>query len=195
MAQIKSTLEKVMERVAAMGPLSDTDVDSDEIIKDGMRMGAEYLKGQGLELPNSLKDHPEKNQKLLRSGIIKVLLRNIMLPRNDDQQVAELAMQGLLDLNHNSRDLITVLGEAKEIISRYRKHRSQLREQLESAMRQQLQHALEQQGIGNSMPVNIDPTLHPKFQEEWQRIKDELNGQYGRALEQHKTMAARLLGE
>jgi len=195
MAEIKSTLEKVMERVAAMGPLSGTDVDTDEIIKDGMRLGAEYLKGQGLELVNALKSHPEKQQKFLRSGIIKVLLRNIVLPRDDDQETAELAMQGLLDLGRNSRDLITVMGETKEILGRYHQHRMQLREQLEAAMRQQLKQALAQQGIGENMPVNIDPTLHPKFQEEWQRIKDELNGQYGRALEQHKAMAARLLGE
>ena len=42
MAEIKSTLEKVMERVAAMGPLSETEVNTDEIIKDGMRLAAEY---------------------------------------------------------------------------------------------------------------------------------------------------------
>jgi hypothetical protein len=195
MAEIKSTLEKVMERVAAMGPLSETDVNADEIIKDGMRLAAEYLKGVGLELTTALNSHPEKNRKLLRSGIIKVLLRNIVLPRDDDQQAAELAMHGMLDLGRDSRNLITVLGETKEILGRYRQHRKQLREQLESAMRQQLKQALAQQGLGNNMPVNIDPTLHPKFQEEWQRIKDELNGQYGRALEQHKAMAAQLLGE
>jgi hypothetical protein len=193
MAEIKSTLEKVMERVAAMGPLTDTDVNSDEIIKDGMRLAAEYLKGEGPGLATALKSHPANPQKLLRSGIIKVLLRNIVLPRDDDQQTAELAMQGMLDLGRDSRDLITVLGETKEILGRYRQHRKQLREQLESAMRQQLKQALAQQGLGNSMPVNIDPTLHPKFQEEWLRIKDELNGQYGRALEQHKAMAAQLL--
>ena len=195
MAEIKSTLEKVMERVAAMGPLSEADVNTDEIIKDGMRLAAEYLKGEGLELAKVLKSHTEKNQKFMRSGIIKVLLRNIVLPRDDDQQAAELAMQGMLDLGRGSRDLISVLGETKEIMARFRQHRKQLREQLESAMRQQLKQALAQQGIKSNLPINIDPTLHPKFQEEWLRINDELNSQYGRALEQHKAMAAQLLGE
>lgn len=175
-----------------MGPLSEADVDTDEIIKVGMRLAAEYMKGQGLELAAALKKHPEKNLKLLRSGIIQVLLRNIVLPRDDDQQTAELAMQGLLNLGGDSRELITVLGETKEILGRYRQHRAQLREQLESAMRHQLDQALAQQGIRSNLST-IDPTLHPKFQEEWQRIKDELNGQYGRALEQHKAMAAQLL--
>lgn len=193
MAEIKSTLEKVMERVAAMGPVSQTEVITDEIIKDGMRLGAEYLKGQGLELTTALNSHPEKNRKLLQTGIIQVLLRNIVLRRDNDQQTADLAMQGMLDLGRNSRDLIEVLGETKEILGRYQQHRAQLREQLESAMRQQLKQALAQQGIGNNMPVTIDPTLHPKFQEEWRRIQDELNEQYGRALEQHKAYAAQLL--
>ena len=131
----------------------------------------------------------------MRSGVIQVLLRNIVLPRDDDQQTAELAMQGLLDLGRDSRELISVLGETKEILGRYRQHRVQLREQLEAAMRKQLEQALAQQGIRSNMPVTIDPTLHPKFQEEWQRIKDELDGQYGRALDQHKAMATQLLGE
>jgi hypothetical protein len=41
--------------------------------------------------------------------------------------------------------------------------------------------------------MKLQPAQHPKFQEEWNRLKVELNNQYGRALEQHKQMLASLL--
>jgi predicted secreted hydrolase len=36
----------------------------------------------------------------------------------------------------------------------------------------------------------MDPSLHPKFQEEWSRIMGELDQQYGQALSQHKNTVA-----
>jgi hypothetical protein len=194
MAEIKSTLEKVMERVAAMGPVSQEDFSSEEISREGMRLGAGYLRGTEEDLAAALANHPEASRKFYLDGVVQVLLRNIVLPRDDDQQTAEKAMQGLLELGKSSRELITVLGETKEVLARFRQHREQLRQQLESAMRQQLEQALAQQGIQNNLPVTIDPTLHPKFQEEWQRITDQLNEHYGQALEEHKTFAAQLAG-
>ena len=35
-----------------------------------------------------------------------------------------------------------------------------------------------------------DPALHPKFQEEWSRIKSDLDTQYNQALDQHKDSVA-----
>jgi hypothetical protein len=194
MAEIKSTLEKVMERVAAMGPVSREEFGREEITRQGMRLGAGYMRGTEQELAAALAKQSEANREFFLDGVVQVLLRNIVLPRDDDQQAAERAMQGLLELGKNSRQLITLLGETREILNRFQQHREQLRQQLESAMRQQLEQALAQQGIRNNLPVSIDPTLHPKFQEEWQRVTDQLNEQYGQALEEHNTMAGQLVG-
>jgi len=193
MAEIKSTLEKVMERVAAMGPASQEDFSGEEITRDGMRLGAGYLRGAEQELASALAKHPEASRKFYLDGVVQVLLRNIVLPRDDDQQTTERAMQGLLELGKGSRELIEVLGETKEILARFLQHKEQLRQQLESALRQQLEQAMAQQGMQNNLPGTIDPTLHPKFQEEWQRVTDQLNEQYGQALEEHKTFATQLV--
>jgi len=42
--------------------------------------------------------------------------------------------------------------------------------------------------------VRLDASQHPKFQEQWQKVQVDLNGQYGRALEQHKALLKQRLG-
>jgi hypothetical protein len=194
MAEIKSTMEKVMERVAAMGPIARDEVTGDDIVKEGMRLAADYMRGDVQELAAAVAGRQESSQQLLRTGMARSLLRNIILPRDDNGQMAERTMQGLLQLGGGSRDLIELLSDIKEILERYRQHKKQLRQQLESALRQQLEMALAQQGIKNDRTVTIDPRMHPKYQEEWQRVKSELDEQYGQALEERKEAISQLLG-
>jgi Rad3-related DNA helicase len=194
MAEIKSTLEKVMERVAAMGPISRGEIDEESIIKEGMRLAADYMRGNAQELSVVVAGHPEEARRFFLSGVLQALLRNIVLPKDDEQQDAARAMQGLLELGKGARKLIEILGETKELLERYREHRQQLRQQLEAAIRQQLQMALAQKGIKQDLPANIDPRMHPKYQEEWQRIRNELSQQYGQALDQSKELITEMLG-
>ncbi len=49
MAEIKSTLEKVLERAAAMGHATREEITAEERVKDGMRMGADYLRGKEVD--------------------------------------------------------------------------------------------------------------------------------------------------
>jgi hypothetical protein len=41
--------------------------------------------------------------------------------------------------------------------------------------------------------MKLKPAQHPKFQEELQRAMDDLNGQYGRAIDQHKQLVVQIL--
>ena len=50
----------------------------------------------------------------------------------------------------------------------------------------QYEHILAQQGGMGAGSMKIDPTMQPKFQEEWTRIESELISRYTEALEQHK---------
>ena len=101
---------------------------------------------------------------------------------------AEKAMQGLLDVGHGSSDLIEVFSGMKTIIERFLEHQSQLQEQLEAAFSDQMKQMEQSLTQQTGMSVKVDPTMHPKFQEEWQRIQTELNEQYGNALNQNKKL-------
>ena len=188
MAEIKSTLEKVLERAAAMGRASQEEIQADEQVKEGMRMAADYLQGKEMDL-SQVMDATEAAGHV-KKGLVQVFLRNIALPRYDDLQRAERAMQGLLELARGSGDLVSVFRDMKGILDHYQQHLKEIRQQVEEAFRQQMEQALSQQTGQKGLGLKVDPALHPKFQEEWSRVKSDLDDQYNKVLQQHKDLVA-----
>jgi len=188
MAEIKSTLEKVLERAATMGQASQEELASEEKQKQGMRLAADYLQGQATDF--SAAQETIEEEPLVRKGLVEVFLRNIILPRDEDQQRTARAMQGLIELGRGSAELAAIFSEMKQVLEHYLQHKQEIRNQVEEAFRQQMEQALAQQTGQAGLGMKVDPSLHPKFQEEWSRIKGEVDEQYGQALEQHKNMVA-----
>jgi hypothetical protein len=188
MAEIKSTLEKVLERAASMGSASQDEMQAEEQVKDGMRMAADYLQGKEVDFSGVLEAKGESV--LVKKGLVQVFLRNITLPRDDDKQRSERAMQGLLELAKGSGDLASVFRDMKGILDHYQQHKKEILQQVEEAFRQQMEQALAQQTGQKGLGMKVDPRMHPKFQEEWSRVKSELDGQYNHALQQHKELVA-----
>jgi hypothetical protein len=188
MAEIKSTLEKVLERAASMGSATQEELATEERIKDGMRMGADYLNGNEVDFSSALEQ--TSRSALIKRGVVQAFLRNIMLPRDDDQKRIERAMQGLLELGKGSGDLHSIFKDMKGILDHYLQHKKEIRQQVEDAFRQQMEQAMAQQTGQKGLGMKVDPALHPKFQEEWSRIKSDLDSQYNQALDQHKNLVA-----
>ena len=188
MAEIKSTLEKVLERAASMGHATQEEMQAEERVKDGMRMAADYLQGKAVDFSSTL-DAPGATEHV-KKGIVQVFLRNIDLPRGDENQRAEKAMQGLLEFAKGSGDLVSVFKDVKGILDHYLQHQKEIRQQVEDAFRQQMEQAMAQQTGQAGLGMQADPALHPKFQEEWSKIKSDLDEQYNKALKQHKEQVA-----
>jgi len=49
MAEIKSTLEKVLERAASMGRASQEEIQAEEKVREGMRLAADYLQERDID--------------------------------------------------------------------------------------------------------------------------------------------------
>ena len=188
MAEIKSTLEKVMERAASMGRASQEEIQSEEKVKEGMRMAADYLQGKEVDFSGILE--ATGVSALVKKGLVQVFLRNITLPRDDEGQRAEKAMQGLLELAKGSGDLVSVFRDMKGILEHYQQHKKEIHQQVEEAFRQQMEQALTQQTGQKGLGMKMDPRMHPKFQEEWSKVKADLDGQYNQVLQQHKELVA-----
>jgi len=189
MAEIKSTLEKVLERAATMGHATREEMTAEERVKDGMRMGADYLRGKEIDFSDTLES--TTGSALVKRGLVQALLRNITLPRDDDgQQRAERAMQGLLALGKGSGDFLSIFKDMKGILDHYQQHKKEVRQQVVDAFRQQMEQALAQQTGQAGLGTKVDPTMHPKFQEEWSRVKSDMDTQYNQALDQYKDLVA-----
>ena len=103
-------------------------------------------------------------------------------------------MQGLVSLGKGGGDLVAIFKEMKGILDHYQKQKKEIRRQVEDAFRQQMEQAIVQQTGKKGLGMKMDPVLHPKFQEEWSRIKADLDGQYNQVLGQHKKLVAQRFG-
>jgi len=192
MAEIKSTLEMVMERAAKMAASATTDTDNENLIKAGMRLGATFLSDDSTDLFEELDKHPETDRKQVLEGITKTLLRNIVLPREEQlQESGKAALQGLVLLAKSTREIQTICQELEQILEQYGQHKEQTTKQLDDAIRAQLEQQQAAGGQQEQGPVN--PAMHPQYKEELAKMLTSLNNQYNEALDQRKQMILQYL--
>ncbi len=188
MAEIRSTMDMVMERAARMASRAE-DVPADqEAEQRGMRLVAEFLDGKISGLAELVQQEDPSEQMAVRRGMAKGLIRNIVLPRDELLMEGSLAaISGLHALAGPSGEMDATCGELKQILEQYSQHKAQLKQQLEDGMRAQLSQKMQEQGLSGDQ-LSIDPTTLPQFREEWARAKSDLNGQYNQALDQRKEL-------
>ena len=192
MAEIKSTMDMVMERAARMAAAAAPATDDETLVKKGMRLAADYLNGKEIDLIRELAALPPTEQGEVGKGIAQTLLRNVVLPRSKELQVSgELALRGVLALAGKKSEVITICRELDQILKQYGQHKEQMTQQLEDAIKGQL----EQQGAarGQAGKASINPAMHPQYREELSRMLTGLNGQYNDAMDQRKAMILQLL--
>lgn len=195
MAEIRSTIDMVMERAAKLAAEAD-EVSSDETLEnEGMKLAAAFLSRQESSLLELLQSRATEEQMAVRSGMAKTLLRNIVLPR--DEGISEqslLSLSALQELSGNSADIGSICSELKQILEQYGQHLEQVKQQFDESILNQLKMQLQQQGLAVDDDMALNPTMHPKYQEEWSRASAELNSQYNDALEQRRALIGQRFG-
>jgi len=196
MAEIKSTMDLVLERAARMGKASPDDLEQNDTRRQGMKLAAEFLDNKVDNLMTALAELPGEKQVAARQGMVEVLLRNLFLPRDEAaKERTKKAAQGITALGGGAGDLDSICAEIQHILGQYNQHREQLREQLEEQVRIQYEQLVAQQRSGmQGESMNPELALQAKIKEEWTRLETELADQYTQALEQHKTILKERLG-
>jgi len=187
MAEIRSTLDMVMERAARMAARAEDIPADQEIEQRGMRLVVEFLEGKQEGLAELIEQEAPADQMAMRRGMAKALLRNIVLPRDEFlMKSSSAAIAGLLDLSGQAGDVASVCTELQQLLEQYTQHKEQTRQQLDDAIRAQLMQQLQaKMGSDEELPA-IDPTMHPQYQKEWEAAKSNLNEQYNQAFDQRK---------
>lgn len=195
MAEIRSTMDMVLERAARMAAEAEETPADDSQANEGMRLAAAYLNGDGTNLLEQLKNKAPEEQMAVRGGMARTLLRNIVLPR--DEQISEQSLHslmGLQELSGNSSDIATLCSELKQILEQYGQHREQVKQQFDESILNQLKMQLQQQGMAVDDEMALNPTMHPQYQEEWARTSADLNSQYNDALDQRRELIGQRFG-
>ncbi len=189
MAEIRSTLDMVMERAARMAARAE-DIPADQVIEQrGMRLIADFLSRKQSGLPTEiLEQEPPADQMALRRGMAKALVRNIVIPRDDLlMNSSATALTGLLDLaGEPGGEVEAVCTELTQLLEQYDQHKEQMKQQLEDAIRAQLVQQLQEKTGDAPDPGTIDPTMHPQYQKEWTQAQTNLNDQYTQAFDERK---------
>lgn len=198
MAEIRSTMDLVLERAARMGRASADEMQRDELQRRGMQLGAEFLETPSQaasQLQERLRLAPAEERESLRAGMLTTMLRNLFLPRDENGAARmQRAAEALLVLHDNAAHIGDLCRELQQICERYSRHRRQIQEQLQEQMRAQIQQALARETGIKADAGKIDPTLDPRYAQEWAHIEAELNGQYGQTLEQYRAELTRFSG-
>ncbi|MDY0390116.1 MAG: hypothetical protein RBQ88_04240 [Desulfobulbus oligotrophicus] len=194
MAEIKSTMDLVLERAARMGVATPEEMQHEESLKKGMQCTADYLNDAESSLPDILGKQEASQQEAVRKGMLASLLRNLFLPLDEvGTKRIDRAVRGLLELNPHAPDVAAACQELQSIVRQYAQHRQQLYDQLKEQMRMQIEQLLMRKGL-SSDGMHIDPTMEPQFKEQWSRLEMDLDRQYGQALEQFKTQLTEWTG-
>lgn len=176
----------VMERAAKIAAESEAKVVSDDTVKEGMRIAASFLNNSEQPLIEILQSKPQEQIPELMAGIMKTLLRNIVLPQDEAPSDATIrALAAVKELSDSDPAITNICQELEQILNQYGQHKDQMIQQLEDALRGQLeQQAMMQGGEPSQSPVN--PKAHPQYREELGKMLSDLRAQYSNALDERK---------
>ncbi|OAQ20983.1 DUF6657 family protein [Thermosulfurimonas dismutans] len=197
MGEIKSALEIALEKAEKIGRASREELKLEELKEKGQRLAAKFLNSEEeIDLAAEIaRLNPSEKGPFIK-GIIFTLLRNINLPR--DEYALEGAKKALLGLEivfSAFPDVKQLTQEIERLLSQYLQHRKALYEQLKQQFESQL--AGVEEALRNQMgvQVQVDVEMQPQFQEEWRKVRDQLDPQYERQLEYLKNIFAKALNQ
>ena len=186
---IKGAREIAMEKVAAMGEVTEEERLRWKYVPEGEKLAAKYMK-QDLNLTTALGKYDEAVIGYIKAGASDILLRNIDLPASDlARRNNKKAMEGIKALKKDKVGVENVFSKIRNIFNHYAEQgepqRRQAYEQLKAEFGAKVQEALKQQ-LGTAAGVKIDIENQPQFQEEWRRINLQFNAQYISLLNEYK---------
>lgn len=191
--EIKSAREIALDKIQKLGDATEEERLRWKYVPEGEKLAVRYL-DQDINLAAELDRYEEKIKKCLVKGAEEVLLRNINLPQTEaDKKQNKKAMDGLKILKNNKVALENVFSNIRRIFEHYQgqgdQQMNQAYESLKADFTANLQAALKQQ-LGSLPDVNMDIESQPQFQEEWRKVKAQMNSQYLKLLAEYKQALA-----
>jgi hypothetical protein len=183
--EIKSAYEKAMERVAGLkAPTPKQKLEWDGLPK-GQKLAAEFLKGKD-DPTAALNAHEQTVRPYVLKGAIEVLVANVALPRTPiAEKSVKRSVEGIRLLLGSKPQTKEIITRINYVLDQYKNHGEQQRQQVLQQLKQQftmqLQQAAQQRGV--QVPPNASVESMPEFQQEWLRVRAQLDQQYDEHLE------------
>jgi len=189
MGEIKSAAEIAREKLEKIGEPTEEERLKWKYSPEGEKLAARYLK-EDTNLVNEVKKFDDKAKKYVAAAVNNILIRNILLPRNEAaRRTNKKAMDGLKVLKNDKVAVENVFSRMRHILDHYvqegAKQKKQAYDSLKTEFEAKIQQAIRKQ-TGVSARVNIDVEKQPQFLEEWQRVQAQMEAQYLTLLDEYK---------
>ncbi len=190
MGEIKSAREIAMEKIEKIGEPTEEERLEWKYFPEGEKLAAKYLKNN-VDLSSEINKVDKKAAKYVAKGAGSILIKNIILPKNEaDKKTNKLAMDGIKVIKTDKSKGEAILNQIRHIFNHYSEQGEQQRKQTYAALKADFQAKVEQalkQQMGGSMAgIRIDVEKQPQFQEEWRKLKTQLDSQYLKLLNEYK---------
>jgi hypothetical protein len=189
MGEIKSAAEIAREKLEKIGEPTEEERLKWKYSPEGEKLAARYLK-EDTNLVNEVKKYDDKAKKYITTSVNDILIRNILLPRNEAaRRTNKKAMDGLKVLKNDKVTVENVFSRMRHVLDHYvqegAKQKKQAYESLKAEFDARIQQAIRKQ-TGVNAKVKIDVEKQPQFLEEWQRVQAQMEAQYLTLLDEYK---------
>ena len=189
MGEIKSAAEIAREKLEKIGEPTDQERLKWKYGPEGEKLAALYLR-EDTNLVNEVKKYDDKAKKFVVASMSDILIRNILLPRNEAaRKTNKKAMDGLKAIKNDKVAVENVFSKIRHVLDHYTqegaKQKKQAYESLKAEFEAKIQQAIRQK-TGVNARVNIDVEKQPQFLEEWQRLQAQMEAQYLTLLDEYK---------
>ena len=188
MDEMKSALERAMERADSLGEASDEDRRKWKYTPEGEKLAAEYL-DNNKDIITELNKYSDEERPYIIEGAQQILIRNIDLPRNDITKTKnKKAMEAIKEMKRDRAAIENVYTKIDRIFNHYEQEgaqqRNQAYEDVKRAVEAKILQAMQQQGMQASMKIDVEK--QPQFHQEWRRVLSQLDAQYINLLDEYK---------
>lgn len=189
MDEMKSALERAMERADSLGKASEEEVRRWKYLPEGEKLAVRYLADEG-DLLSGLDKYDEEVRRDVIVGVQQVLVRNLDLPRNDvAKKKNRKAMEAIKELKRDKVSVENVYTKVRRLFNHYEQEgeqqRRQLYEDVKRGVEAKMRQAMQQQ-LGAAAPGRLNVESQPLFQEELRRSLGQLDLQYMKLLDEYK---------
>ena len=189
MDNIKSAAEIAREKLEKIGQPTEEERLRWKYVPDGEILAARYLR-EDCNLGVELSQYEENVKKYIIEGAGDILLRNIVLPKDNlTEKNNRRIMDGLKNLKSDKVNVENVYSNIRRLFKHYteegKQQRTQAYESLKAEFGAKLQQAVQQQ-LGSTAGVKIDVERQTQFQEQWRGIQAQLESQYLKLLDEYK---------
>jgi len=190
MGDIKTAAEIAKEKLAKIGEPTEQERLKWKYGPEGEKLAAQYLK-EDINLAAEVKKFDDKARSFIAKSVNEILLRNISLPRNEAvRKTNKKSMDGLKALKNNKAAVDNVYKKMQHVLDHYLKEgvdqKKQAYEQLKQDFEAKIQQMIRQQTGTTSARMKIDVEKQPQFQEQWQQMQAQMEGQYTQLLDEYK---------